>query len=150
SSNFPSISRVCWVAAQLSSGYTKRFHVTPEDFDIPAPETWTMALPTPGTREPLRVTLNGSHDHLSLAHGLRVRNADGTVLAGRISVKNAESAWIFTPAESWAATQHTLHIDGKFEDLAGNRTTGLFDDPTGQGRLNAARSPNRQIEFGLN
>jgi hypothetical protein len=103
----------------------------PPDLEPPAPGKWVLTQPGVGTRAPLVVALGSPHDHLSLVYRLRVLDARGDPVPGRIDLDNGESLWRFTPAASWQDAPHQLVIDDRLEDLAGNRPGALFDRPTG-------------------
>lgn len=131
----------------LSSSFEKPFEAGGLDFDIPSPSDWSFDVPNAGTSDPLSVKLNGSHDHLSLAYGLRVRDENGETVRGRIGVSDGESTWLFQPTDPWMASSYTITVDEKFEDLAGNRTAGLFDDPTGQARVQQQAGEQVEVKF---
>ncbi|MEM0977231.1 MAG: hypothetical protein AAGJ34_06835 [Pseudomonadota bacterium] len=120
---------------RLNSSFEKAFEAGGDDLDIPVPSDWSFDVPSSGTKDPLTISLNGPHDHVSLAYGLRVRDANGQTISGRIGVSDGESTWFFHPNDPWLARSYKITVDENFEDLAGNRTTGLFDDPTGQARV---------------
>ncbi|MEM6566411.1 MAG: hypothetical protein AAF665_18300 [Pseudomonadota bacterium] len=113
----------------LGAQTTHAFSVGASDFDPPDPENWDLALPAAGTKEPLRIDLGSPHDHVSLAHGLRVVDQDGTLVPGALSLENEESVWVFHPGHAWNNAPYRLTVDSLFEDLAGNRPGALFDRP---------------------
>ncbi|MEO0344166.1 MAG: Ig-like domain-containing protein [Pseudomonadota bacterium] len=131
----------------LTAPFEKAFEAGHVDFEIPSPSDWSFEVPKAGTSDPLSVKLNGSHDHLSLAYGLRVRNGNGETVRGRIGVSDGESTWLFQPSDPWVAASYTITVDAKFEDLAGNRTAGLFDDPTGQARVQQQTTGPVEVNF---
>jgi hypothetical protein len=106
------------------------------DLDPPRPEGWTLSRPRAGTVEPLSVALGSPHDHLSLAYRLRVRDAAGVEVPGRIALGPGERDWRFTPARPWPSGAHVLAVDRRLEDLAGNRPGALFDGPVGSSEAN--------------
>lgn len=101
------------------------------DFDPPAPGDWTLIPPRVASRLPLIVGLGSPHDHLSLVYRLRVLGADGSPVTGRIELGDDEATWRFTPTSPWQDGPHSLAIDERLEDLAGNRPGTLFDQPSG-------------------
>lgn len=115
---------------RLSSTFTKAFLASEADVTLPNIHDWRLASPSAGTRETLELHLNGPHDHVSLAHRIRVRDLQGTVVAGAIALANHEQTWRFTPRAPWRAQDYAIIVDTTLEDIAGNRVTGLFDRPT--------------------
>jgi len=107
------------------------FVAGPPDLDPPAPGNWVLNRPEIGTRTPLSVDLGSPHDHLSLVYRLRVLDASGDPVLGRIDLGDGERLWRFTPAAPWPDAPHQLVTDARLEDLAGNRPGGLFDRPVG-------------------
>ncbi|MEL6840999.1 MAG: hypothetical protein AAFP85_17080, partial [Pseudomonadota bacterium] len=108
------------------------FDAGPVDALPPSPSDWALTPPQVGTREPLHVDLGSAHDHLSLAFRLRVMDARGEVVSGRIDLGEAEASWVFTPRGPWKAAPYALAIEDTLEDLVGNRPGTLFDRPAGQ------------------
>lgn len=106
-----------------------RFRVDRSDSEPPDPESWFLNVPTVGRDDPLVVDLGSAHDHLSLAYGLRVVDSDGEIVPGALNLEDAESVWVFRPAQTWREASYTVTIDSGFEDLAGNRPGVLFDQP---------------------
>ncbi len=119
----------------LGTTTTFQFTVGHADVTPPNPSEWTLNGPTAGTREPLDVGLGTAHDHLSLAFRLRVIDADGELVPGRIDLGAAEANWIFTPHLPWTARPYTLNVEETLEDLAGNRPGVLFDRPAVQSAI---------------
>ena len=112
---------------EIAAAAQKSFVVTDADTDRPRPVDWTLTGPVVGTRESLLVRLNGPHDHVSLAYGLRVQDASGAVVAGAVTLLDAEALWRFTPARAWDNAAYTLVVRADVEDLAGNRADAAFD-----------------------
>ncbi|MEO0974836.1 MAG: hypothetical protein AAFX85_17245, partial [Pseudomonadota bacterium] len=124
----------------LGAVHEKRFLVGPADRTPPVPDRWSLQLPAVQTRDAFSVTLQGLTDHLSLAYRLRVLDDDGRTLAGNVTLANHEQVWRFAPTQNWESGRYTLRVDPALEDLAGNRPTGLFDDPTPGNRTRSARA----------
>lgn len=131
----------------LKQTFTKDFTVTTSDLSIPDIGSWTVFPPRRNTREPVRITLNDRYDHVSLAYRLRVKDPEGRTVPGEIDVATDESEWHFTPQSPWKEREYVLDVDPTLEDLAGNRLTGLFDDPTGASRVTQAAAPSYRLEF---
>lgn len=115
----------------LGAETVQAFTAAAPDIEPPAPDTWVLNRPAVGTRHPLSVDLGSPHDHLSLVYRLRVLDAGGDALPGRIDLDDGESIWRFTPTSPWRDAPHQLVTDERLEDLAGNRPGALFDRPTG-------------------
>ncbi|MEM9387745.1 MAG: hypothetical protein AAGA68_22010 [Pseudomonadota bacterium] len=114
----------------MSVAHEKRFTAGRADRRAPNPAEWSLELPAVRTRQALTVALQGPTDHLSLAYRIRVLDADRHAVPGAIMLARHEQVWRFSPAQTWEAGTYTLRVDPTLEDLAGNRPTGLFDDPT--------------------
>jgi hypothetical protein len=115
----------------LGADAVQAFVAGPPDFDLPAPQDWALTRPEVGTRDPLVVDLGSPHDHLSMVYRLRVLDADGTPVPGRIDLGAGESLWRFTPVALWPDEPLRVIIDERLEDLSGNRPSALFDQPIG-------------------
>ena len=70
-------------------------------------------------REPL--------DHGLLLRALGVTAADGSPIAGDVTVGKGELVWTFTPKAPWRAGTHQLVAFAMLEDLAGNRIGRAFE-----------------------
>lgn len=113
----------------LEKTYKKHFRATTQDYESPNAEKWVIKKPKVNTREALTVLFNGKIDHLSLAYRVRVKTEHGQSVSGKISLANDEREWKFTPSLPWKSGNYSLVVDPKLEDIAGNRVTGLFDQP---------------------
>lgn len=130
-----------------TASYTKRFTIAANDTTIPNLKDWNVTLPRVSSDEPLILSLNGPHDHLSLAYRIRVKNALGVAIAGSIGLDANESEWRFTPKTAWVDQPYKIVVDPTLEDIAGNRLTGLFDDPTGRNRTARPTRDLTEIHF---
>lgn len=116
----------------LGTATALHFTAGPADVDPPNPSEWVLSVPAAGSREPVNVSLETAHDHLSLAYRLRVMDAHGDIVPGRVDLGVAEENWLFIPRSPWKSEPYTLVIEDTLEDLAGNRPGTLFDRPSGK------------------
>lgn len=131
----------------LATVYRKVFTVTESDFDAPDLAAWHILAPVAGTKESLRVTLDGLTDHLSMAYRIRVKDADGNPVRGALRLDDNEQAWVFTPQKPWAQTPHQLEVNTALEDIVGNRLTGLFDRPVVKDGFSEPASDVEALQF---
>jgi hypothetical protein len=113
----------------MSRAYSKTFDVVEADFAVPDLADWRVFEPSAGSRDTLRVALDGPADHLSLAYRIRVKDTHGNLVRGALRLGDEEREWLFTPTAPWAGTAYHLEVNTTLEDIAGNRLTGLFDRP---------------------
>lgn len=136
---------------RLAEAFEKRFKTAAEDRARPAPQKWKLNSPTRGTREPLEIVFDEPLDRALLNRMLLVKRG-GKPVRGQISVPQGELRWRFTPKENWLPGEHSLHVDGRLEDLAGNTPlrvfdTDLADTPAGKAHLKlpiSLREPKRK------
>lgn len=114
----------------LNRTFRKTFTATEADYEVPDIHEWKIHQPEQGSNEPLRIDLNGKMDHVSLAYRIRVKDEVGNTVAGSIALSKHEQQWIFTPEQLWESSQYQVVVDPVLEDVAGNRLTGLFDQPS--------------------
>jgi hypothetical protein len=115
----------------LGAAREQDFVAGPPDLEAPSPGDWALERPTAGSQDPVTVDLGSPHDHLSLVYRIRVLDAAGDVVPGRIDLGPGESVWHFTPSDPWRDAAYRLAVDERLEDLAGNRPGVLFDQPIG-------------------
>lgn len=114
-----------------TSTHTKKFKVEVADYEKPTVSNWTLSQPKYASKTPLTVDFPSPIDHTSLAFRIRVKTNKGEPVAGSISLANEERQWIFTPKRVWQTGEsYALFVDPVLEDIAGNRPTGLFDQPS--------------------
>ena len=129
---------------RLEEPFEKRFRAAAEDRSRPAPQKWKLNSPTIGTGELLEVVFDKPLDRALLNRMLVVKR-DGKTVSGQVSVPAGELRWRFTPKENWLPGEHSLHVDGRLEDLAGNTPlrvfdTNLSDGPAGNAHLKVSIS----------
>ena len=114
-----------------SSIYIKKFSVLAADYNKPNVLKWMISKPETNTKQSINIDFAGIMDHVSLAFRIRVLNKKNEIVSGSIDLANNEKKWIFTPNTKWVkGDEYTLSIDPVLEDIAGNRITGLFDQPS--------------------
>jgi len=111
----------------LRAGLARRYQVGPPLRRRIDPRAWRLDAPRAGTTEPLTVTFDRPLDHALLGRCLWLHDAAGTPLEGRATLRAGECGWQFTPAAPWAAGRHSLIVDPRLEDLAGNTLHRVFD-----------------------
>jgi len=114
----------------LGSNFRKAFEVTKADYTAPDIDSWTISQPGKDSKDALAVDLNGPMDHVSLAYRIRVKAGTGQSVPGRIALAQQEQQWRFVPNQPWSHGPYQLVVNPVLEDVAGNRITGLFDQPS--------------------
>lgn len=114
----------------MASRFTKAFAATTADYEAPDVSQWQIGQIQQGSKEALTVDLNGAMDHVSLAYRIRVKDTSGQSVPGRLDLAKHEQRWVFRPKEPWDQGPYQLTVDAVLEDVAGNRLTGLFDQPS--------------------
>lgn len=119
-----------WPDAQglpLQAPFEKRFAVVDADRTSPDPDDWRLAAPAAGGREAVALDFPEPLDHGLLSRVLRVRDAEGRPLAGRVEIGDEERRWTFRPDEPWAGGDYEVEVETILEDLAGNNLRYVFD-----------------------
>jgi hypothetical protein len=125
----------------LAETYRKAFVAVAAAEEPPDPKAWTIHAPAAGTSRPLEVRFPGPLDHALLQRLLRVTDADGREVPGRVTVSDQETRWHFTPTRPWQAGEYRLTADTALEDLAGNSIGRPFEvDVVGPARPTAAKT----------
>jgi hypothetical protein len=91
------------------------------------PRAWVLTVPGAGSLDPLVAGFDRPLDHALLQRCLAVTGNDGERLDGTGTPAAGESAWTFTPGTPWVTGHHSLVVDGRLEDLAGNSVMRVFD-----------------------
>lgn len=118
----------------LGRDVSRDWRVITADHTQPDPRAWKFTPPVPGSRAPLRVALDEPLDHALLESAIRLRDASGRAVEGRVEIPEGEREWRFTPALDWRATGLLLAIEPTIEDLAGNSPEKLFETDAGSQR----------------
>jgi hypothetical protein len=111
----------------LRAAHEKTFRVAGSDRHVPDVREWRVAMPGPGTTEPLSVQFDEPLDRAVLEGSIHVVDARGIRVDGRVEVLPGDRQWRFTPRERWTAGAHVLEVSTLIEDLAGNNLRRLFD-----------------------
>ncbi len=111
----------------LETGFTKEFHVKPDDRIKPETENWTLTPPAANTRKPLLVNFGETLDYATALNAFRVKKINGQDVPGSLQILEDESGIIYGPINSWFTGLYILIINSKLEDMAGNNLNRLFD-----------------------
>lgn len=111
----------------LGKAFTKKFRTGPEKHTRPLVEDWKLETPAADRSDPVIVRFPEPLDHALLERMLRVVNAAGKEVRGKIVVGPEERSWSFSPDRPWQQAEYVVHVDGEIEDLAGNTPLKPFD-----------------------
>jgi hypothetical protein len=111
----------------LQNEFRKSFRVASPDDSSPDPQSWTVRPPRANTRDPIKVDFPEPLDRALLDRLITVQNAEGTVLAGTVSIVGEETVWKFTPSRAWSSGNYRLLIGTDLEDVAGNSVARPFE-----------------------
>ena len=111
----------------LQSSAERVYAVGPDERRRVDPWAWPVFGPVAGSRAPLTVAFDRPLDHALLQHCLRISDRSGARVAGRSTVAQGEQHWSFAPAAPWEPGRHTVTVDARLEDLAGNAVARVFD-----------------------
>jgi hypothetical protein len=126
---FTIVVRREWPDAQgmpLASEFRKDFRVGPPVETALSITTWTVARPTAGSREPLRLTFPSPLDHGLVQRALSVVRGE-TAVPGDVSIANGETEWRFVPRDAWQPGDYAVSVLPVLEDAAGNRIGHAFE-----------------------
>jgi hypothetical protein len=136
--------------ARLAARHDKRIVARPADRTPPDPSSFELTAPR--TAEAV-LTLDFPEplDHALLGRLIRVEDASGVTLPGRVAISRDEKRWAFTPDRPWVAGDYAVRIDPALEDLAGNSVARAFERPEGAdpGERQPVEIPFRVPELGV-
>ncbi|MBI2805792.1 MAG: hypothetical protein HYX68_12505 [Planctomycetes bacterium] len=112
---------------QIGMDVVKKFRTTSEDRVRIDLSRWKLSAPKAGSMEALALDLPKSLDHRGLQSNLKVFDARGTRVDGKIAIGTDEKSWRFTPNHPWRKGAYHLRVDGRLEDVAGNTPLRPFD-----------------------
>jgi hypothetical protein len=111
----------------LKTGIDKPFRTREPDESSPDPKAWRIVSPPADSREPLEVRFPEPLDRALLDRLIWVQDVESKVVAGQVSVGEAETRWRFTPVRPWRAANYRLVIGTELEDVAGNSVARPFE-----------------------
>ena len=111
----------------LRTGAARRYQVGPALRARIDPARWRLHEPARGSIDPLTVEFDRTLDHALLQHALWVNDEAGAPLAGHGTAGSGERSWRFQPQSPWKQGRHSVIIDPRLEDLAGNSLMRVFD-----------------------
>jgi hypothetical protein len=112
---------------RLGKEFRKKFRTTAEDRARINLSAWKLQAPAAGTSAPLVLAFPTSLDRVGLERRLKVLDATGKDVSGRIEVGAGERSWAFHPASPWRAADYRVAVDRELEDVAGNTAVRAFD-----------------------
>ncbi|OAN73543.1 hypothetical protein A8B78_18265 [Jannaschia sp. EhC01] len=112
---------------QVAPGFEQIFLVSAPLRDLPDTDLWQISEPSVQTREPLIITFDRRFDHQFAQSSIRIVSADGSTLAGVVTIADHERTWRFMPDVVWPAAELEIVIDARLEDVAGNNFRDLLD-----------------------
>ncbi len=133
--------------AELLAGAERRYEVDAalrRHIDI---GVWRVVAPPASTLAPLIVLFDRALDSAMLAHTLTVSDEYGSIVTGTATVTDGERAWSFVPRLTWMQGQHTLHVDPRLEDIAGNSLVRVFDRDLTRPEDAPVRRPRTALAF---
>lgn len=107
---------------EMGKDHVLAFRTAAEDRTRIELNEWSVLQPRVGSHEPVKLTFPKSIDRLSLARFLKVEG-----VAGKIDVAADGRSWSLTPESPWQRGEHTIVVDPRLEDIAGNTPTRPFD-----------------------
>ena len=119
-----------WLSAsglQSIARFEKTFSVSPAIRTRPSTDLWAIMPPRNATRDPLLVRFDRPFDHALLLNAIRVLNAAGRIVPGRVSILDHGTTWRFESEYPWAGETFQLSVDARLEDVAGNNFRELLD-----------------------
>jgi hypothetical protein len=106
----------------LVAGAQRRYQVGAALRSPVDPAQWCCEAPSAGSNGPLTIRFDRPLDRALLEHCLVVSGVDG-----ECSVGPGERSWQFVPSRPWRPGRHTVTVDPRLEDLAGNSLVRVFD-----------------------
>jgi hypothetical protein len=111
----------------LAAGFRKEFRTAAADESQPNPKAWKIMPPSSASRAPLVIAFDEPLDHALAQRMIAVREADGNLVEGSVTIAAGEQRWLFAPTTDWTPGRYALVIDGMLEDRAGNSPGRPFE-----------------------
>lgn len=111
----------------LVDSFEKTFSVKAPDRTAIDPKQWKKQLPEAGTKSPLIIEFGESMDYALALRLIEVRQKNGDLVMGTITLMNKETEWVFTPDDNWNVGQYIIRASTIIEDLAGNNIGKPFE-----------------------
>ncbi len=111
----------------LLSDYKKNFTIVRAERKTVDPSSWKII--NPSKEDDLIIHLGKSMDYISTINGLIVFKSDKQEISGTWTFDSEEQSIMFSPISHWTKGAYYIEIKPTIEDLAGNNTYRLFDQP---------------------
>ena len=111
----------------LAEDRAKNFFASSRDSVSPDEKKWAINTPKAGTKEQLVIKFNEPLDHVLAERTISVTDANGNEVKGKLNVNEHSDVVYFLPASEWKREMHSLQIESRLEDLAGNNLDRLFE-----------------------
>jgi hypothetical protein len=112
---------------RLGKDYTKKLKTSAEDRTRIELAHWNVTPPKMGRKEAVKLTFPKVLDHIGAEQFLKVVDANGDPLAGKVEVARDGRSWTFQPAAPWESGDYKIVVDKRLEDVAGNTPVRAFD-----------------------
>lgn len=119
----------------LSKTYRKKIVAIPANSVAPDINNWQISIPTKNTQDTLMLDFTTPIDHISASTFIRVKDAEGHIVKGDVSLGEKERTWLFKPSLKWKQGNYTIEINSDLEDIVANSLRGVFDHPAGTFKL---------------
>lgn len=111
----------------LLKSFQKNFLVEESDRTAIDPYQWEKKIPRADTSSPLMIRFGESMDFALAQRLIEIRQKDGTLIRGQITLLSHETEWSFTPDEPWKTGDYIIRATTIIEDLAGNNIGKPFE-----------------------
>jgi len=111
----------------LAEDRAKNFFASSRDSVSPDEKKWAINTPKAGTKDQLVITFNEPLDHVLAERTISVADANGNEVKGKLNVSDHGDVVYFLPDSEWKMDTHSLQIESRLEDLAGNNLDRLFE-----------------------